>query len=413
MRTIVSNIGQLLTMDSTLHDLRSPIASRILGLVDDAAMVLEDGVILWLGPADELPASLGEGAHELDARGRVVMPGLVECHTHLVYGGNRANEFALRAAGASYEEIGRQGGGIASTVRATRGVGADALFLAGLERLDGFARMGVTTVEIKSGYGLDTDTELKLLEVIASLDGRHPVDVVGTFLGAHIVPPDFADRRDAYLDLICQEMIPAIGDAGLAEFCDVFVESGAFSVEEARRVLEAGLDYGLHPKVHAEQLSRTGASRLAAELGAISADHLDHANEGDAVSLARAETVAVLLPGATFYLGKQKYANGRLFVDAGAAVALSTDYNPGSSPTQNLWLMGTMACTHCGLSPAQALWAMTRGGARALGRVTTAGSLQIGRKADFLILQPCDWQELLYGYGHNPVSETYKAGKRL
>lgn len=410
MRTLVTNIGELLTMSGCLHDLRSPVAARVLGLVDDAALVVEEGTIAWLGPADELPEALAEGAERVDAKGKVVMPGLVECHTHLVFGGHRAHEFALRARGASYEEIAEQGGGIANTVKATRAAGADSLFADGMERLNQFARMGVTTVEIKSGYGLDMDTELKLLEVIRSLEGRHPLDLVATFLGAHIVPPEHADSRADYVDLVCTEMIPEVARQQLAEFCDVFIEAGAYSVSEGNRILEAALEHGLKTKVHAEQLSRTGASRLAAEMGAVSADHLDFAREGDAVALARAGTAAVLLPGATFFLGKPKYPNGKLFIDAGAAVAISTDYNPGSSHTMNLWLMGTMACTHCGLSPAQALWGMTRGAARAINRVDSAGSLAIGRKADFILCDATDWEDLLYFYGHNPVMTTYKAG---
>jgi imidazolonepropionase len=400
MRILVTNISQLLSMDTGLHDLRSPHASRILGIVDDAALVVEDGLFRWVGPVDELPAALAEGAETVDAGGRVVMPGLVECHTHLLFGGSRAHEFEMRARGASYEEIAEKGGGIASTVRATREAGADALFVAGLERLDRFARYGVTTVEIKSGYGLELETELKLLETARALDGRHPLDVVSTFLGAHI-------------DLVCKEMIPEVARQDLAEFCDVFCEQGAFTVAESRRILETGLKHGLRPKIHSEQLTRGKGTRMAAELAAVSADHLDHAVESDAVALARAGTVAVLLPGATFFLAKSKYPRGRLFIDAGGTVALSTDYNPGSSHTMNLWLMGTLASTHCGLTPPEALWAMTRGAAAAIGRQDRAGAIRVGSPADFLILDPADWQELLYFYGHNPVRATYKAGVRL
>lgn len=413
MRTLIENIGQLLTMDTTLHDFRSPVGGRVLGLIDDAALLIDGGLVRWLGPADELPPAMASGARRVNARGRVIMPGLVECHTHLVYGGSRAHEFAMRAAGVSYEEIARAGGGIASTVGATRTASAEELMQSGLKRLDGFAEMGVTTVEIKSGYGLSTEHELKILEVIKLLQREHAVDVVGTFLGAHIVPPEKRQHRALYVEEICREMIPEIANRQLAEFCDVFVEEGAFTVAEARTILTAADDAGLARKVHAEQLTHTGATLLAAEMEAVSADHLDFATRADADALTRAGTVAVLLPGATFFLGKSNYPNGKLFVDAGSTIAISTDYNPGSSHTQNLWLMGTLACTHCGLAPAQALWAMTRGAAAAINRQNTTGHLRPGITADFLLLDTSDWEDVLYLYGHNPVASVYKAGVLL
>ncbi len=413
MRTLIENIGQLLTMDTTLRDFRSPVGGRVLGLVDDAALLIDGGLVRWLGPADELPPAMASGARRVDAGGRVLMPGLVECHTHLVFGGSRAHEFAMRAAGASYEEIARAGGGIASTVGATRTTSADELLQSGLKRLDGFARMGVTTVEIKSGYGLSAEHELKILEVIRSLQREHPLDIVGTFLGAHIVPPEHREHRERYIDQLCREMIPEVARRQLAEFCDVFVEEGAFSVAEARAILAAARAAGLARKVHAEQLTHTGATLLAAEMEAVSADHLDHATRADADALTQAGTAAVLLPGATFFLGKSRYPNGKLFIDAGATVAISTDYNPGSSYTQNLWLMGTLACTYCGLAPAQALWTMTRGAATAINRQNTAGHLRPGITADFLILDTADWEDALYLYGGNPVAEVYKAGVLL
>ena len=413
MRTLIENIGQMLTMDTTLHDLRSPVGGRVLGLIDGACLLIDNGLVRWLGPADELPPAMASGARRLDAEGRVIMPGLVECHTHLVFGGRRAHEFALRAGGASYEEIARQGGGIANTVAATRAASTVELLESGMTRLDGFAKMGVTTVETKSGYGLDTESELKMLEVVKSLQRDHSLDVVGTFLGAHIVPPEHQGRREVYIDQLCNEMIPEIARRNLAEFCDVFVEEGALSTGEARRILATAQEAGLALKVHAEQLTHTGAAQLAAEMGAVSADHLDHATQADADALTQSGTVAVLLPGATFFLGKSRYADGRLFLEAGATIAISTDFNPGSSHTQNLWLMGTMACTHCGLAPAQALWAMTRGAATAIGRQNTTGHLRPGVNADFLILETTDWEDALYLYGHNPVRNAYKAGVLL
>ena len=338
---------------------------------------------------------------------------MVECHTHLLFGGNRAHEFELRTQGLSYEEIARRGGGIASTVSETRKIGADRLFALGMERLDRFLATGVTTVEIKSGYGLDTETELKLLETARSLHGRHTVDVVGTFLGAHIVAPEYREDRAAYVKLVCEEMIPAVAQANLARFCDVFCEEGAFTLDESRKILECGRAHGLVPKIHAEQLTHSGAALIGAEVGAASADHLDFATADDARALTDKEVVPVLLPGATFFIGKKRYPDGRLFTSLGAEVAISTDYNPGSSHTQNLWLMGTMSCCYCGLTPSQALRAMTAGAARALLMHGEVGSLKRGLKADFVILEDADWQEVLYLFGRIPVREVYKAGKKV
>jgi imidazolonepropionase len=410
-RTVVRHIGELLTMDCPAEQARGAASEKLIGLVRNAALVVEGGRTAWLGRDADLPSEFMHEADVIEAHGRVVMPGLVECHTHLVFGGDRAGEFELRARGATYEEIGRSGGGIAHTVRATRASAADELFVSGMQRLDELLKMGVTTAEAKSGYGLDVETELKILEVVQALDGRHPVDLVPTFLGAHVVAPEYRDKRGEYVELVCRQMLPAVARGGLARFCDVFCEQGAFTVEEAREILSAGLAFGLVPKIHAEQLSLAGACRLAAELGAASADHLDFAGPEEASALARAGVVAVLLPGATFFLGKSSFPDGRMFLEAGAEVALSTDFNPGSSYTVNLWLMGTMACTRCRMSPAEALRAMTVGAARALRLEASAGLLAPGRKADFLLLECRRWEEILYLYGRNPVRAVCKAGR--
>jgi len=412
-RLVVRNIGQLLTMDSVPGELGTAPAERILEIVPEAAVVAEDGKVVWVGLEQDLPSEHQESGRVVDAGGRVVMPGLVECHTHLLFAGNRANEFALRSLGATYEQIAAAGGGIAHTMTATRKAGADSLFAAGLSRLDEFLKLGVTTVESKSGYGLDAESEVRLLEVMRSLQTRHPVDVVPTFLGAHIVPPEHRSDRRRYIDILTREMIPEVARRSLAKFCDVFCEEGAFSPDESREILESGAEYGLIPKVHAEQLSRSGGALLAARVGAASADHLDFATPDDARFMAMQGTVAVLLPGATFFLNKKRYPDGRMFIQSGCEVALSTDYNPGSSHTRNLWLMGTMGCTHCGLSPAVALRAITRGAARAIRMEHQVGRISRGLLADFLILDVTDWQEILYLYGHNPVSQVYKRGRRV
>jgi len=407
--TVIKNISQLLTMDG--HSEADPgVAERPLGMVRDAAVVMEGDRFAWAGRAAELP-ELSVDFDVIDAGGRVAMPGLVECHTHLVFGGGRAEEFELRARGVGYEEIARRGGGILSTVEATRAASRDELRASALPRLDRFLKMGVPTLEAKSGYGLETKAELKLLEVIAALDGDHVIDLVPTFLGAHVVAPEYRDDRSGYLDLICKEMLPEVASRGLANFCDVFCEDGAFTVDESRTILETASGLGLGLKLHAEQLGRTGGAGLAAEVGAISADHLDFATEADAAAMALSGVTAVFLPGATFFIGKKRFPPGRVFARAGATLAVSTDFNPGSSYTANLWLMGTMCCTYLGLSPAEALRAMTAGAAAAVGLEHCAGAVAPGFKADLLLLEDTDWQTILYLYGRNPVAQVYKAGK--
>lgn len=404
-KTLVRNIGQLLTMDPDLCSGGNP-SERLLGLVPSGAVVVDDGKVLYSGPESQLPATVTLGAETVDAQGQVVMPGLVECHTHLVFAGNRANEFQMRSLGIGYETIARQGGGILNTVKATREASADELFELGMLRLDRFLEFGVTTVEIKSGYGLNTETELKILEVIRRLGEEHELGVVPTFLGAHVVAPEYQYRREAYVDLVCEEMIPEVARRKLALFCDVFCEEGAFTVAQSRRILETGAAHGLLPKIHCEQLTHSGGCALGAQVKAMSADHLDFCTEADARSLSDSGTVATFLPGATFFIGKKRFPNGRMFKDAGARIALSTDFNPGSSHTQNLWLMGTMGSSYMGLTPAECLRAMTAGAASALGLQKEVGQLKPGMQGDLLILKSSDWQDILYLYGTNPVEQV-------
>jgi len=421
---VVRNIGQLLTMRPALAS-AADAAEAELGLIRDAALVAVDGRVTWVGREADLPTQYGvsgsgsaSGAAggavvALDAGGRVVLPGLVECHTHLVFAGDRAREFELRSQGATYEEIWKAGGGILSTVRATREAGEAELEALALERLARFLEFGVTTVEAKSGYGLDLASELKLLRVADAVGAKQPVTVVPTFLGAHVVGPELASDRAGYVDLVCNGMIPEVACQRLARFCDVFCENGAFSVEESRRILEAGRLHGLLPKIHAEQLSGFGGARLAAELGCVSADHLDFAGPADAEALARSGTTAVLLPGATLFTGKKRFADARLFAAAGCRVALSTDFNPGSSHTQNLWLMGTVACAYMGMRPSAALAAMTTGAAAALRMQDDVGHLGPGARADLLVLDDSRWEQVLYLFGRNPVKTVVKDGKAV
>jgi len=402
------NIGQLLTMSG---DCCATEDDALLGLLPSAAVVTLSDRIVWVGLEMDLPAEYQEGVSCRDLGGKVVMPGLVECHTHLVYAGNRAHEFVLRAKGATYREIGEAGGGILYTVEATRRASVPELLELATHRLDRFLRWGVTTLEAKSGYGLDTDSECRILEVARQLDGRHPVSLVSTFLGAHAVPREHKGCREAYVATVIDEMIPRVASEGLAEFCDVFCEAGAFTVEESRRILEAGLARGLKPKIHAEQLTRQGGTALAAELKAVSADHLDLCVPEDARALAVSGAVPVLLPGATFFVGHKTFPSGRMFRDAGCEVALSTDYNPGSSHTWNLWLMGTMASVYMGMSPAESLRGMTRSAAKAVGREERIGRISPGFQADFVVLQALRWEEILYQFGDNPVWQVVKGGE--
>ena len=373
----------------------------------DTAVGVRDGLIAYLGPPSAAPAA-GE---TVDLAGALLTPGLVDPHTHLVFAGDRAGEYAERSAGTSYLEIARRGGGIARTMHATRAASVETLIALARPRLDQLLQCGVTTAEVKSGYGLTTADELKMLEVVRRLDAEHPIDLVATFLGAHTVPPERARQR--YLDAVVDEMIPAVAEAGLAEFCDVFVEKGAFDIAEGRRVLEAGLKHGLRPKVHADQLSPGGGAELAAALGAASADHLEHVSPAGIEALAAAGTVAVLLPGAAMFLGSDDRAPARALADAGVPVALSTDCNPGTCHSTNLLLMLTLGMSRLGLTPAEALDAVTRHAAQSIGRAAVAGRIAPGRPADLAIYAVASHRHLPYHFGMLPTRAVYKAGRRV
>ncbi len=372
----------------------SPDGQGEIGEIADAALVWKDGEVAWAGPAARLPGSFG-GEPIVSAEGRLVVPGLVDCHTHLGFGGWRAGEFTDRIRGRSYLDIAKAGGGIASTVHATRDLGERALF----ERCRSFAgrmvELGVTTIECKSGYGLDRDTELRLLRVYRQLSEEGPARIVSTFLGAHVVPPEYADRRAAYVGFLTDEMIPIVSKLGLAEFCDAFVEAGAFTPREAREVLSAAAAAGLGLKLHADQLSDGGGARLAAELGAVSADHLECVSSDGIEALARAGVVAVTLPIATLYLG-QEPPPARDLIEAGVAVAVATDFNPGTAPSYDLPLAMLLACTRQRMTPAETLKGVTRYAARAIGLEGRVGSLEPGSAADFAVLDAPDVEHWMY-----------------
>ncbi|MGZ4242404.1 MAG: imidazolonepropionase [Actinomycetota bacterium] len=373
-----------------------------LGIITEAALTANQGIINWVGRESELPElDAAPDVVEVDARGNAVLPGFVDCHTHLVFAGDRSEEFAARLAGLPYEA-----GGVRTTVQATRTASDDELRTLARARLDRFLSYGVTTVEAKSGYGLTPEHERRLLEISATLE--HPVDVVRTFMGAHVLPPEYADDADGYVDLVCEGMIPSLGN--LAEFADVWCDTGAFTVEQSRRILRAARAEGLSLKVHAEQLSRSGGAAVAAEFGATSADHLEFATPDDTDALARARTVGVLLPGASLMTGG-RFAPARTLIDRGVMVALSTDFNPGTSYTENLPLMAALGCTQMRMTPEEAILGITRHAGAALRREGKVGSLEPGAFCDVVVLQGRSEADVVYHYGVAPVGTVIKRGR--
>ncbi len=410
---VIEHAAELVTLAGPAGPRRGAAQSD-LGIVQDGAVAVgEDGRILAVGSTDHVRAAvdLAVDGRVIDASGLAVLPGFVDPHTHAVFAGDRVEEFARRLEGADYLEILAGGGGILSTVRATRAASVARLEERARGYLDEMLRHGTTTVEIKSGYGLSTEDELKMLRVASSLGRQGPQRVVATFLGAHAVPPEYRDHPDAYVDLVVEAMIPAVAAEGLARFCDVFCERGAFSVEQSRRVLEAGLEHGLAPKIHAEQKSSLGGARLAAALGAVSADHLEHATEEDVAALAEAGTVAVLLPGAALMLMETTWAPARRLIEAGVPVALATDFNPGSCPILSMPLILGLACLRRLLTPAEAVVAATLNAAYAVGLGQEVGSLEAGKRADLAILDAPSHQHLAYWFGRNLVRTVVKDGR--
>ncbi|MDQ4060137.1 MAG: imidazolonepropionase [Pseudomonadota bacterium] len=380
-----------------------------LGLVRRGAIAAEGGRITWVGRMEDLPQEAG-GAEQIDLDGRLVTPGLIDCHTHLVHGGDRAHEFELRLKGASYEEIARAGGGIASTVRATREASEDELVRQSLPRLDALLAEGVTTVEIKSGYGLDSLSEARILRAARRLAQDRPVSVVTSFLGAHAMPPGRSDTS-AYIDEVCNEQLPAIAAEGVADAVDAFCEGIAFSVEETRRVFEAARAHGLPMKLHSEQLSRLGGAQLAAEFGALSADHLEYAEDEDAAAMACAGTVAVLLPGAFYCLRETRVPPIESFRRHGVPMAVATDCNPGTSPLTSLLLAANMACVLFRLTVEEALAGITRHAAQALGRLDEVGTFAPGKHCDLAIWDVERPAELVYRVGFNPLHARVRRGR--
>ncbi len=394
---LIRGIGRLVTNDPSLPG--------ALGTIADAAVLTSDGVIEWAGRQADLQP--GGDRVEVDVAGRAVIPGFVDAHTHLVFVGNRADEFGRRLRGESYEEIMAAGGGIQSTVRSTRAATEDSFIAAISERLDRMLATGTTTVEVKSGYGLQVESEVRILGVIATVGAVMALDVIPTFLGAHTVPPEFAMAREGYLELIEDEMLPAC--APLARFCDVFCDEGAFTVSEARRVLEAGRRHGLIPRLHADQLSPTGGAGLAAEVGAASADHLDHVTDADVVAMAPAGTSAVLLPGVSLSM-RSPFPDPRRLLEAGVTVAIATDANPGTSYILTMPFVIALACLEMGMSAEQALWSATRGGALSL-QLPDRGWVRRGAVADLVVLDTESHEHLAYRPDSELIWKVIKGGR--
>jgi len=376
---------------------------------------VRDGVIAAAGTraeVEKLPEA--RGAEKLDLGGRVALPGFVDSHTHLVHAASRAEEYELKIAGASYEEIARKGGGILNSVKKLRAATAEELKKRVKAALKQFAAHGTTLIEAKSGYGLDVASELKILKLHKELAAEQPLEIASTFLGAHAVPEEYRKKKDGaerYIKLMEENLLPEIAESKLAEFCDVFCDRGAFSVAQAKRVLQAGRQWGLAPRMHAEQLSRTGAAQLAMLLRAASCDHLEQVNKKDIQAFGKSETAATLLPGCDFHLGLKKYAPARALIEAGAIVALATDYNPGTSPTLSMPMILSLACTQLRMTPAEAIAAATINGAYALRREKRVGSLEVGKQADIAVFEVADYREIPYYFGVNHCWMTLKRGR--
>lgn len=383
------------------------------GAIEQGALAVSEGKIVWLGKAQDLPEFDEHLVNVIDGEGQWMTPGLIDCHTHLVYGGNRANEFEMRLQGKSYQEIANAGGGIVSTVKATRAASEEQLLASALPRLTALHQQGVTTVEVKSGYGLDTITEIKMLKVAGQLAEKLPVTVKRTFLGAHALPIEYKDQGDAYIDLVCEEMMPEIAKQQLADTVDVFCEGIGFDIKQTERVFAAAKHHDLSIKVHAEQLSDLGGTELAAKYQALSSDHIEFLSVDGVKAMADANMTAVLLPGAFYFLRETQLPPIEALREQGVAMAIATDVNPGSSPICSLQLMLNMACTIFRLTPSEALAGVTCHGAKALGLNESKGQLKIGFDADLAcwnIEQPA---ELCYQFGVNPLSSLFKAGIKV
>lgn len=424
---LIVNASQLLTCASP-HGPKRGVALADPGLIEDGALACLEGQIVAVGRTADLLAMLEDpdAAHIIDAAGKVVLPGFVDPHTHLLWAGDRVGEFEQRIAGASYMQIMQAGGGIMSTVRATRAASLDELIAQTLPRLDSLLTHGTTTAEVKTGYGLDLATELKMLDAIRLLDEEHPMDLIPTFMGAHAVPAEYQGRTDAFVDLVVSEMLPAIADlrytmetpdgvytVAAADFCDVFCEAGVFDLAQTRRILEAARELGLGLKLHADEFEPIGGATLAVELGAVSADHLVRTTDEQLAALAASDVIAVSLPGTPFGLGHHDYTRARRLIELGGALALASDLNPGTCWCESMQFIVALACRYLKLTPAEAINAATINAAHALNLGRYVGSLEVGKQADVLVLDAPDYRHLGYRFGTNLVETVVKRGQMV
>lgn len=411
----IKHAAQLATLASDIKGPRTKEGMSDLGVIEDGSLWIEDGIIQAVGTTEELEKRYSGRLHEaeiVNAMNHLVTPGLVDPHTHVVYGGSREREFEMRLQGATYMDIMNAGGGIHATTRMTREATEDELIEQTTRRLDSFLAHGVTTVEGKSGYGMNLETEIKQLRVMKRLQEQHMIDIVPTFMGAHAVPPEYKGREDEFVDYLIHNMLPVVAEEKLAEFNDVFCEKGVYTPEQSERILEAGKQFGLIPKIHADEIEPYGGAELAAKVGAISAEHLLKASEEGIKAMAKSGTIACLLPATALYL-REEAALGRKMIDEGVAVAISTDCNPGSSPTTSMPLVMNLACISMRLTPAEALTAATYNAACAINRQEQVGSLEVGKQADIVLWKTKSYQELQYLFGVNHVKSVWKKGVKV
>lgn len=405
---ILKNIGKLVTMQGS-SSFRVKEEMNKINIIENAYIAVKNGKILAIGVGDEFGNLCGDDTKIHDAEGLLVTPGLIDSHTHLIHGGSRENEFSMKLNGVPYIEILNNGGGILSTVKATKEASEEELYKKAKKSLDRMLEFGVTTVEEKSGYGLELNTEIKQLEVARVLDKNHPVDLVHTFLGAHAVPEEYKENHKAYIDILVDVMMPKIKDMGLAEFCDVFCEEGVFTIEESEYILQKAKEMGYKLKIHADEIESLGGAELAAKLGCVSADHLMAASDEGIKMMAENNVVANILPATSFNLNKN-YADCRKMIDMGAIVSLSSDYNPGSCPSENLQLVMQLGCLHLKMTPNEVLTAVTINAAYAIDRADKIGSIEVGKNADFVVFDAFNVEYLMYHFGINHTKKVYKNG---
>jgi len=407
---LITNCKQLVTLAGPERPRVGP-ELRELSIIQDGAMLVSDGRIDRVGSRQQIESTIDSNAQVVDAGGRIVLPGFIDAHTHPVFAGTRADEFEERATGVSYQEIAARGGGIQSTVNHTRAASVDDLIARGKRYAQWFLRGGTTTVEAKSGYGLSLEDELKMLRAIRALDEQMPLRYVPTFLGAHSFPTEYRSRPDAYVSLVIDEMIPRVAREKLAEFCDVFCEQNVFTTEQAWRILSAARCHGFGLRMHADQLSLSGGATLAAELGTATADHLEHTDEQGIAAMKEAGVQPVLLPGSVYALGSSRYPAARAMIDAGLALVLATDFNPGSSPTPSMLMVLSLASTHLKMTVAESISAATVNAAYSLNRGDKLGSLEPGKIADFVVYDCDDYRELGYFFGVEHAQNVYANGQ--